>query len=193
MKHARLYDQLLANGQLVEAPGSGLSKKSRFRKALQSQRARWGGVDGLQVRAGEFRCLSCEALVTADPLSSGVNNRNHCPYCLCSRHLDLQAPGDRLAACRGLMQPVGLSRKPGRNKYASRQSGELLLVHLCSECGRVSLNRLAADDDPANVEAVFHAASHLDLEMRARLAIAQVRLLDESNLASVRAQLYGKM
>ncbi len=198
MKHDTLYDRLLAQGQvqaygqLVEDPGGGLSRKARRRQELQGQRARWGGVDGLQVRAGEFRCLHCGALVTADPLSSGVNNRNHCPCCLWSRHLDLHTPGDRLSACKGKMQPVGLSRKPGRNKYAARASGELLLVHLCTECGRVSLNRLAADDDPENVEAVFHAASCLDMEMRARLALAQVRLLAEGEVAFVREQLYGK-
>lgn len=191
MKHDQLYDRLLADGQLLEAPGSGLSRKARRRQELQAQRARWGGVDGLQVRAGEFRCLHCWALVLVDPLHSGVNNRNHCPYCLCSRHLDLQSPGDRLSACRGLMPAVGVSRKPGRNKYASRQSGELLLVHLCAECGRVSLNRLAADDDPENVEAVFRAASRLDLETRSRLALAQVSLLDEGEIDFVRLQLFG--
>ncbi len=199
MKHDTLYNRLLLSGQLLEAPDglnrtSRPSRKERFRQELQAQRARWGGVDGIQVRAGEFRCLQCGALVTADPFASGVNNRNHCPYCLCSRHLDLHTPGDRLSACKGKMQPVGLSRKPGRNKYArfaSHASGELLLVHLCSECGRVSLNRLAADDDPEQVEAVFRAASHLDLETRSRLALAQVSLLAESELGFVREQLYG--
>ena len=58
---------------------------------------------------------------------------------------------------------------------------------------RVSLNRLAADDDPENVEAVFHAASRLGLETRARLALAQVSLLDEGEAAYVRAQLYGEI
>lgn len=193
MKHDQLYDQWLANDQLLDAPGSGLSRKARRRQEQQFQRARWGGVDGLHVRAGEFRCLQCGARVVVDPLHSGVNNRNHCPYCLCSRHLDMQAPGDRLSACRGLMQPIGLSRKPGRNKYAARESGELLLVHLCAECGRVSLNRLAADDDPEQVEAALRAASHLDVETRSRLALAQVSLLDEGEADFVRAQLYGKM
>jgi len=194
MKHDQLYDRLLADGQLLEAPAGGLSRKARRRQEFQAQRARWGGVDGLQVRAGEFRCLQCGALVVVDPLHSGVNNRNHCPYCLCSRHLDLQSPGDRLSACRGLMQPVGLSRKPGRNKYAhyaSHENGELLLVHLCTECGRVSLNRLAADDDPEKVEAAFRAASRLDMQTRSRLALAQVSLLDESEIDFVRAQMYG--
>jgi len=203
VKHAALYDQLLANsqslayGQLLEVE-DGLSgggrpgRKARRRQQLQAQRARWGGVDGVQVRAGEFRCLHCGALVSVDPLLSGVNNRNHCPYCLWSRHLDLHTPGDRLAACKGIMQPVGLSRKPGRNKYASRHSGELLLVHLCVDCGRVSFNRLAADDDPEHVEAACRAASRPGSQSRLHLALAGIRLLDESELASVRAQLYGK-
>ena len=196
MKHAAIFDELLVNGQLLEAQdglsgGSCLSRKARRRQELRAGRARWGGVDGLYVRASEFRCLQCEALVSVDPLLSGVNNRNHCPYCLWSRHLDLQSPGDRLSACKAGMQPVGLSRKPGHNKYAPGGGGELLLVHLCVACGRVSLNRLAADDDLETLQAVFQAASRLDNRARLQLALAGFSLLDESELASVQAQLYG--
>lgn len=140
---------------------------------------------------GDFKCAHCHVIVSSAHVLSGVNNRNHCPYCLWSRHLDLHTPGDRLAACKGKMQPVGLSRKPGRNKYAPARSGELLLVHLCVDCGRVSLNRLAADDDPEHVEAVLQAASHLGHQARLHLALARISLLDESELASVRVQLYG--
>jgi DNA-directed RNA polymerase subunit RPC12/RpoP len=198
MKHEQLYDRLLAYGQLLEledelSRAGRPGRKARRRLQLQAQRAHWGGVDGMHVRAGEFRCLHCGALVSVDPLLSGVNNRNHCPYCLWSRHLDLHNPGDRLAACKGKMQPVGLSRKPGRNKYAPRRAGELLLVHLCAECGKVSLNRLAADDDPEHLEAVLRAASRLGNQARLKLALTGVSLLDEAELASVRAQLYGEL
>ena len=43
--------------------------------------------------SGNFMCAHCQTIVSAAHLLSGVNNRNHCPFCLWSRHLDLYAAG----------------------------------------------------------------------------------------------------
>ena len=32
--------------------------------------------------------------------------RNHCPYCLSSKHVDIN-PGDRANPCKGKMKPIG--------------------------------------------------------------------------------------
>ncbi len=72
------------------------------------------------------------------------------------------APGDRLSACKAGMRPVGLALKRVNKKYGSPKAGELMLVHACSECGKVSLNRLAADDDPQAVLETFEASLALD-------------------------------
>ncbi|MBI9050575.1 MAG: RNHCP domain-containing protein [Anaerolineaceae bacterium] len=92
-----------------------------------------------------FKCQHCGVLINADPLLSGVQNRNHCPYCLWSRHVDLYQAGDRLCACRADMRPMGLTLKQSRNKY-TQQAGELMLVHQCEGCDAFSINRVAADD-----------------------------------------------
>ncbi len=107
---------------------------------------------------GDFDCCHCGRRVSADRLFSGVNHRNHCPYCLWSRHVDLHEAGDRLCACKGPMRPVGLAFKRLHKKYACAQGGELMLVHLCADCGQVSLNRVAADDSPAMLWDVFQAS-----------------------------------
>ncbi len=104
---------------------------------------------------GDFRCAHCHNLVPSTHLVSGVNNRNHCPYCLWSFHLDLFVSGDRLSACKGQMRPVGLTMKKGRNKYRLESGGELMLVHECIECGTLSINRIAADDISSAIVAVF--------------------------------------
>ena len=104
---------------------------------------------------GDFRCAHCRAIVSSAPLLSGVNNRNHCPYCLWSCHLDLYAAGDRLCACKAPMKPVGLNMKKSRNKYQREARGELMLIHECVECKVLSINRIAADDDLATILAVF--------------------------------------
>ena len=124
-----------------------------------------------------FRCLHCGAFVTADPAISSVQNRNHCPYCLRSRHLDLFKAGDRLAACKTTMKPVGLTVKRSRNRYAREATGELMLVHLCEACGKISINRIAADDVPEALMEIFEDSIVLEPEFRARLAQSGVWIL----------------
>ena len=72
----------------------------------------------------------------------GGKHRNHCPYCLYSRHVDGRASGDRAGACGGLMAPVGAFVRP---------KGEHVVVHRCLGCGFERYNRIAADDDFALV------------------------------------------
>lgn len=96
---------------------------------------------------GDFVCAHCGAYVCANTELSGVKNRNHCPYCLSSRHLDHYEAGDRLSACKARMKPIGLTMKQTPKKYGSAVSGELMLIHQCEDCGKISINRIAADDD----------------------------------------------
>jgi hypothetical protein len=108
---------------------------------------------------------------------SGVKNRNHCPYCLWSRHLDWQRAGDRLSVCRAPMKPIGLSLKRSRNRYAGDEAGELLLIHCCRDCGKLSLNRIAADDDAGRLLAVYIHSLQLEAAWFERLAASGIRLL----------------
>ena len=55
---------------------------------------RWSASHARPSLAASFRCIHCGAHVVTSPLYAGVLNRNHCPYCLWSRHLDLFAAGD---------------------------------------------------------------------------------------------------
>jgi DNA-directed RNA polymerase subunit RPC12/RpoP len=139
----------------------------------------------------DFRCLHCGCPVSANPILSGVANRNHCPYCLWSRHLDLLAAGDRLSACKASMRPVGLALKQSRKKYRLPGSGELMLVHECTDCGRIALNRIAADDDVELLFETFERSLGLDRLMRSRLADAGIRLLTRSDGELLRAGLLG--
>ncbi len=138
----------------------------------------------------DFRCKHCHNYVSTDPLLSGVNNRNHCPYCLYSRHMDLYEAGDRLSACKGEMRPVGLALKRTNKKYGSRQ-GELMMIHQCVECGSVSINRIAADDDNETILAIFNGSLHLDPITGARISLSGIQALQATDLDLVRARLYG--
>lgn len=83
-----------------------------------------------------FKCKHCRRLVC--PPSSGGRHRNHCPYCLYSRHVDDRRPGDRMSDCGSRMEPIGHFQRP---------NGEYVLVHRCLGCSFERFNRIAADDD----------------------------------------------
>ncbi len=83
-----------------------------------------------------FTCRLCGRPVV--PEGAGTAHRNHCPYCLASRHLDVE-PGDRSADCGGLMDPIAVW---------VRKNGEWAIIHRCRLCGALSANRIAADDNP---------------------------------------------
>ncbi len=123
---------------------------------------------------------------------SGVHHRNHCPYCLWSRCLDLYVPGDRLSACKAGMRPVGLALKRLNKKYGSEKSGELMLVHACSECGKVSLNRLAADDNTQAVLEIFRASLAMEAHTRSALRESGIITLQANDFHIVRTRLFGK-
>jgi len=139
---------------------------------------------------GEFKCVFCGYIVSSARWLSGVENRNHCPYCLRSRHLDLYSAGDRLSACKALMHPIALTAKRSRNKY-SRGPGELMLVHLCTGCGDISINRIAADDDANTLLEIFDTSTALPSKTHRLLLDSEIEILSIESLPAVRLQLFG--
>ncbi|MEW5829094.1 MAG: RNHCP domain-containing protein [Chloroflexota bacterium] len=140
---------------------------------------------------GDFRCTQCGGLVSSARVVSGVRHRNHCPYCLWSRHLDLYAAGDRLSACKAPMQPLALTLKHRRDKYG-RGRGELMLVHRCRECEAVSINRIAADDDARTLLGIFHASAALPARERDLLRENGIQPLGPGDLPQVQLRLFGQ-
>jgi hypothetical protein len=141
---------------------------------------------------GDFRCMHCHAIVSCAHVLSGVNNRNHCPYCLRSCHLDLYVGGDRLSACKALMKPIGLTMKKGRNKYQGDARGELMLIHGCVECKALSINRIAADDDSTTVISVFQESLISSHELHTICMSHGIVILNADDREIVYTQLYGQ-
>ena len=140
----------------------------------------------------DFKCAHCNAFVSPVHELSGVNNRNHCPYCLWSCHLDLYAAGDRLSACKAGMKPIGLTMKKGRNKYRLESRGELMLIHECVECRAISINRIAADDDAETVIAVFQESLAVHYQINLMCNQHGILPLNADDIKMVTAQLYGQ-
>ena len=79
-----------------------------------------------------FICENCKNKVTKLEYSA----RDHCPYCLYSKHLDIN-PGDRLNKCQGLMKPIGVEKFKDTFK----------IIYKCQKCGENHKNICATDDD----------------------------------------------
>lgn len=127
-------------------------------------------------RADSFTCQHCR--VTVPHQGGGTKNRNHCPRCLWSRHVD-QAIGDRASTCLASMQPVALTLKA--------DGGELMVVHHCCGCGKVSWNRLAADDN----EEVILTLAGAELATTVERKMAALGVLPCRDLATVTRFLWG--
>ncbi len=140
----------------------------------------------------DFYCTHCHHLVPTSYLVAGVHNRNHCPYCLWSRHLDLFKAGDRLCACKGAMRPIGLTLKQAGKKYPGKSQGELMLIHRCTDCGDLSINRIAADDDNDLIYEIFERAFQLDRHERQQIADSAIQLLQPADASLVQYRLWGK-
>lgn len=98
-----------------------------------------------------------------------------------------------MSPCKSRMAPIGLTFKKTAKKYAHPGSGELMIVHRCEGCGKLSINRIAAEDDTDQILQVFASSTNLDDEARTRIAADGIVLIssDEENL--VRRQLFGEI
>lgn len=79
-----------------------------------------------------FICENCQKEVL--PLKYSA--RDHCPYCLFSKHVDIN-PGDRLNKCLGLLEPINIEKF--KNTYK--------IIYKCTKCGTIHKNIIAKDDD----------------------------------------------
>ena len=80
-----------------------------------------------------FICDVCGKPVT----KLGYTARDHCPYCLCSKHVDVN-PGDRVCNCHGILEPVAI--EPWKKDTYK-------IVYKCNRCGMVKRNIAAIDDN----------------------------------------------
>lgn len=79
----------------------------------------------------KFICENCG--MDVEPL--GYTARDHCPYCLYSKHVDIN-PGDRANPCKGLLEPIGIEKFKDTYK----------ILYKCKKCHKEHKNILARDD-----------------------------------------------
>lgn len=79
-----------------------------------------------------FICENCNELVP----KLNYTARNHCPFCLHSKHVDI-LPGDRLNPCKGMLKPIGIEQH--------RQTFKIIFK--CLKCNKIKKNIVATDDN----------------------------------------------
>lgn len=79
-----------------------------------------------------FICENCNRSVKKLKYTA----RDHCPYCLYSKHIDIN-PGDRLNTCKGMLKPVKIEKF--KNTYK--------IIYKCEKCKSLHKNIMANDDD----------------------------------------------
>ena len=82
--------------------------------------------------------------------------------------------------------------KKGRNKYRLGSRGELMLIHECTECRSLSINRIAADDDSESILEVFNASLANSYQLSARAEVDGILMLNAEDGELVRRQLFGQ-
>lgn len=80
----------------------------------------------------EFTCDNCNKEVS----KLNYTARDHCPYCLYSKHVDIN-PGDRQNKCQGLLKPIDIEKY--KNTYK--------IIYKCLKCNQLHKNIIANDDD----------------------------------------------
>jgi hypothetical protein len=104
------------------------SKKSSARGEKTTERRNF-----IHLNEG-FSCGKCGKM---NPKAAGTC-RNHCRFCLFSRHVDAKVPGDRASKCQNLMEPVAI-KADGKKGFQ--------ILHRCLECDKEIWNKKADDDE----------------------------------------------
>lgn len=78
-----------------------------------------------------FTCEHCGKEVS----KLNYTARDHCPYCLYSKHVDIN-PGDRANTCLGLLKPIDIEKFKDTYK----------IIYECQKCHMSHKNVVANDD-----------------------------------------------
>lgn len=89
------------------------------------------------------------------------------------------------------MEPIGLTLKEeGFDKYGNKKQGEVMVIHRCLECGKISINRIAADDDNEKIlELLMHT---IGSETKKELLNSSIIPLSNPQRRLIQSALFGK-
>ena len=68
-----------------------------------------------------------------------------------------------------------------------------MLIHCCEDCGKISINRIAADDIAEYIYEIFKHSLQLGRQTQEQLEMNGIQLLQRMDEAIVRARLFGRV
>lgn len=80
------------------------------------------------------------------------------------------------------MEPIGLALK---------KDGELMIVHLCLNCGKISCNRIAGDDNTYSIVQLMNVPIKPDTDLIAKLCDSNISLISQEEKPLVLAAIFG--
>jgi hypothetical protein len=99
-----------------------------------------------------------------------------------------------MSDCCARMRPLALAFKNYEiNPFTGRGSGELMLIHQCTNCGKLSSNRIAGDDNEYQILCVLKESIDLNQILANQLKKLGLILLTSENKEEALASLFGRM
>lgn len=90
------------------------------------------------------------------------------------------------------MVPLGLTFKNIKtNQFTGRTSGELMIVHRCINCGHISCNRIAGDDNNYSISCLLNIPDSLSADILNAIQQHDITLLTQNDSEEVLISIYG--
>lgn len=90
------------------------------------------------------------------------------------------------------MKPVGLAFKNYEfNPFTQRGSGELMIIHICLACSKVSPNRIAGDDNEYQILSLLETSKSLDTTLVEKLKSFGIDILTDKDKEDILSSLFG--
>lgn len=77
------------------------------------------------------------------------------------------------------------------NPFTGRSSGDLMIIHVCLSCGKISSNRIAGDDNEYMILSILNDSSFVSHAVKIGLLQRGITMLSQTDKNDVEAALFG--
>lgn len=77
------------------------------------------------------------------------------------------------------------------NQFTGRTSGELMIVHRCINCGHISCNRIAGDDNNYSIICLLNSSENIRSDISNAIQQLNITLLTQNDSEEVLISIYG--
>ena len=90
------------------------------------------------------------------------------------------------------MKPIALAFKNYEvNPFTNKGSSELMVIHQCSNCCKISSNRIAGDDNEYQIISILEHSFNLDINTMNKIKNLGINIISSENKDKVLISLFG--